>query len=248
MSNQLCGRRVFFVYPPSVVEDQMIQFLVSAQLEVAIVKDVEKIDAIIRKYPRAIFYFDIEATLKEEDWEKTIRKIVADSDRTGVDVGIISYNENPELAQKYLMDIGIGAGYVQLKLGFAQSAKIILTTLMAVEAKGRRQFLRVTVPTGKGSVNIRQYGRVYEGGIIDVSIAGMACYLDSNLEKGDYIQDMQLRLWGSLLSVSGKVAGTRDQDDRRVHVIMFDSTMTSEAKGKIMKFLRRLMQLEVDSI
>jgi len=242
------GRRVFFVYPPSVIEDQMIQFLVSAQIETAVIKDHEKIPAIIRAYPNAILYFDIESHLKEPEWERVIRTVLAGQSEHGADVGIVSYNEDPGLARKYLMDIGTRAGYIHLKLGFEQSARIMLKALEAVEARGNRRFVRAAVPPGKGTLNIRLYDRTYEGELIDVSVAGIACRIERNLEKGEYLADMQLRLWGSLVTLPGKVFGIRDTPEGPIHVIMFDDPLPPAPRGKIMSFLRKVMQWEVDSI
>lgn len=59
---------------------------------------------------------------------------------------------------------------------------------------------------------------------------------------------MQLRLWGSLVTVSGKVFGTRKTPEGVIHVVMFDSTITTAARGKIMSFLRKTMQWEIDTL
>ena len=226
----------------------MIQFLVSAQIEAAIIKDHERIDTIVRRYPKAILYFDIESHLREPDWERLIRNLLSRYGEAGIDVGIVSYNDDPELAQKYLMEVGTRAGYIQLKLGFEQSARIMLKALEAAEARGSRKFVRVRVPAGKGQINVRQFGRTYDGDLVDISIAGLAFRTDGPFEKGDYVQDMQLKLWGTLVTVSGKIFGSRETPQGTIQVIMFDSTITSTARGKIMGFLRKVMQWEIDSI
>ena len=43
----------------------------------------------------------------------------------------MTYNPDPELARKYLMDVGIPCGFIQLKLGTAEGKSIILKTLAA---------------------------------------------------------------------------------------------------------------------
>ncbi len=238
---------MLFVYPPSVIEEQMIQFLVSAQIEAAIVKDHLIVDAAVQRFPNAVLYFNIESHLSEGEWERLIRSLVNRSDLS-IDIGILSYDANQNLARKYLMDIGVRGGFIQVKLGFAQSAKIMLTALEAVEARGERRFVRASVPPGKGLINIQSDHGIISGEVIDVSVVGLACRLDYDLVDDEILEDMQLRLWGSPIRAAGRVRGVRETADGRVHVIMFSTTITNEAKSRIVAFMRRVMQWELDSM
>ena len=67
---------------------------------------------------------------------------MASPDTGSVQIGILSYNEDRELAEKYLMDIGVQCGFIKLKLGLQESIAIILKTLEATEARGNRKYVR----------------------------------------------------------------------------------------------------------
>lgn len=241
------ARRVFFVYPPSVIEEKMIGFLVGAQIEAAVVKDHRRLMNLLRHFPHSIVYFNVDQHLPEPAWEQFIRSVLDSRESHRADIGILTYNENQELAQKYLMELGVSCGFITVKIGFEQSARILLKALEAAEARGDRRFIRVTTPPGKASLNVRVGNRTIEGEIEDISIAGMACYLGESFSVGTILPDVQLKLWGSVVSLSGTVYGQREKDGRTVHVMMFDQPMPAPIRGKLNTFVGKVLQWECES-
>ena len=241
------GRRVLFVDPPSVVQEQMILFLVTAQHEAAIVKDPHNILSVVRRFPRSIVYFNIDSRLSASELEQIIREVLDTRSGHGAEVGILSYNENADLARHYLMELGVSCGYVTLSLGFEKSARIVLKALGASEAQGSRQYVRVKVPTGKAGLNITSDSGRVRGTIIDISVVGIAAILSADYPTGTRLENVQLQLWGTLLTVSATIAGTRKTPLGAVSVMMFDEINDSLRRGKIYTFLKRVMQHEVDA-
>jgi hypothetical protein len=242
------GRRVLFVDPPSVIEEQMIHFLVAAQYETAVVPDPRKIQPVLRKFPRSVVYFNIDTRLPPSALEQIVRGVKNTEAQHGAEIGILSYNNNQELAEKYLMELGITAGYITLHIGFEKSARIIIRALEAAQARGERKFVRVKVPTGKASLNINTGSSTVEGQILDISEAGAACILKTDYGVGTHFNDIQLRLWGNLARTSGTIRGERTSPQGKVSVIMFDQFSDSAARGKLYRFLRRVMQHEVEML
>lgn len=242
------GRRVLFVDPPSVIQDQMIHFLVAAQYEAGIVGDPRRVIPVLRKYPRSIVYFNVDSRFPAQALEQVVRGVIDTQESHGAEVGILSYNENREAAQKYLMEYGASGGYITLHLGFEKSARVIVRALEAAEARGERKFVRVKAPVGKASLNINTGQDPVHGEILDLSEAGIACRLRGDYGVGTYFQDIQLRLWGSLAKVSGTIRGNRESPHGRVSVIMLDPISDSTSRGKIYGFIKRVMQHEIDSI
>lgn len=242
----MAGRRVLFVDPPSVIEEQMIQFLVAAQFEAAIVKDPAALLRVLQKFPGAVVYFNLDSRMKPEELERLVAGVVGTREKHGAEVGILSYNENKEAARRYLMELGATCGYVVLQLGFRQSAQIVVRALEAVEAKGQRKFVRVKTPTGRAKLNVTVGGVQVNGQIIDLSIAGLACSIPKNLPKGTRLDDIQLQLWGTFARVSGVVAGVRGSTAASLTVVMFAPITDGPTKAKIYEFQKRVMQAEVD--
>jgi hypothetical protein len=90
-------------------------------------------------------------------------------------------------------------------------------------------------------------GRMVHGEIQDISVAGMACYLKEPFSVGTVLSDIQLRLWGTLVALSGRIYGHRKREGRTLHVVMFNSPMPAHIRGKLNLFVRKVLQWECDS-
>ncbi len=118
----------------------------------------------------------------------------------------MTYNPDPSLAKKYLMEVGIPCGFIQLKLGTAEGKAILLKTLAANEAKGRRRFVRARgTDARKASFNVTIRGAHLTGAIVDISVVGMSFRVDQtvHLRPHEPFQDVQLRLRGTLCRLDG---------------------------------------------
>lgn len=113
----------------------MIQFLVTAQYEAAVIRDHRKVNPVLNAFPGSVVYFNIDTRLPPEALEQIIRAVIAGAPNHGAEVGILSYNPNPDLARHYLMEIGVTCGYVILELGFQKSARIVIKALEAAQAR-----------------------------------------------------------------------------------------------------------------
>jgi hypothetical protein len=167
-----------------------------------------------------------------------------------VRVGIISYNDDPGLKKKYLMDIGVSCGFVTLKLGLKESFKIIAKTLEANEAKGRRKYVRATCrPQDKASFNVKFAGDYLTGAIVDISSVGMACTFDKpqQLKVGTDLNDIQLKLRAVLCRVAGKLVGINQEADNR-HVILFTKKISPRERHKIHTFVYERLQEIIDEL
>lgn len=243
------AKKVIFLYPHSVIQDQLIAALIQSEYEVVTIGDHAKATMLLHRYHSAILFINIETGMDEPAWEQYIRTILGGQDKHDARVGILTYNPNPELAQKYLMEIGVQCGFIGLKLGLTESARIILRTLEANEARGARKYVRVKCPAGKSTLNINRNGRLISGEIVDLSSAGMACIIQQNLKPQSEIDDIQMILWGTRVKVAGVVMGQRAQEDGKIiHVLMFNDDIEKESRSKIFVFIRKVLQAEVDAL
>lgn len=248
--NNNLGKKVIFLYPHSVIQKELIKEIVKYEYEVYVFHDHEKTLKILEKYPDSILFINIDSSLKESEWEIYIRHLMQNPGTSSVKVGILSYNENQNLIEKYVMGMSVACGYIVLKIGLNESLKIILKVLEASEAKGRRQFVRVKC-TSKTNItfNVKIGDKVLIGNIYDISSIGMACsFNDPNLKEipiNSYFNDIQLRLKGTLIMLSGKVVGVRKQEND-YYIIMFDNIFKDEVKrNKIQTFIHTFLQEEL---
>ncbi len=245
------GKKVFFLYPHSVIQEDLVEHIVQNEFEVYLVSNHTRLPSILKKFPHSILFINIDTRLKEEEWEEYVRKIMNDPATKDVQIGILTYNEDKELAKKYLMDIMVPGGYIQLKLGLKESTKIILKTLIANEARGKRRFVRAVCP--KNSVNEFNVGiheKMYTGYIKDISSAGMACYFYDTVDfqPKTVLERMQLKLKRRIVMVNGVIAGKREDKDGMIYVVLFSSYVSADAKQKLTSFVHKTLQTEMNRL
>jgi hypothetical protein len=245
------GKKVFFLYPPSVIKDELIVRLIEQEYEVYLLKDHAPALGLLKKYPDSIVYINLDAGLAEREWAQWIRGIMNNPDLKTVGIGIVSYNTDEKLQKKYLMDIGIGYGFIKLKLGLEESTKILLSTLKASEAKGRRKFVRASCRNdGLATVNIKEGQSLVSGQIYDISAVGFSCFLttDPSYRKNAIVRDIQLKLRASLISTEAIVFGTRTEEDGKlIYVFLFTRNLDNIAREKIRTYIQTSLQNEIEA-
>jgi hypothetical protein len=238
------GKKVFFLYPQSVIQKELVVLLIQNEYEVYLLHDHRKALGVLKRYNDSIIFINIDEALKEAEWETYIKGIMSNEDTKNVRIGIISYNTDKALAGKYLMDLMVQCGFIRLTLGIKESAAIILKALDANEAKGRRKYIRAKcTDLTVNSFNIRMGINTYKGRIRDISSVGMACVFDehASFELKTPLNDIQLNLKGLICSISGVVAGIRTENEP-VYLIMFDHKITEATQLKISNFIFKCLQ------
>jgi len=245
------GKKVFFLYPHSVIQEDLVEHIVQNEFEVYLVNNHSRLLPVLKKFPGSILFINIDARLKESEWEEYVRTIMQTPETASTQIGILTYNDDKELAKKYLMDLMIPGGYIQLKLGLKESTKIILKTLIANEARGKRRFVRVACPVNTvNEFNVGMYEKMYTGYIKDISSAGMACYFyDSvDLPVKTVLERMQLKLKRRIVMVNGVIAGKREDQNGMVYVILFSQYISTDAKQKLTGFVNNTLQAQMNRL
>ena len=147
MEPSALGKKVFFLYPPPVLSE-VLQELINKEFEVYLAKDHVRLRRVLAKSPDAIVFLDLDEGLDEAGWEAYVRGLRADPITAGVGIGVLTLTDDVALREKYLMDIQVQCGFVILKIGAAKTAEILVRTLDANEARGRRKFVRAACGPG----------------------------------------------------------------------------------------------------
>jgi hypothetical protein len=244
------GRKVFILNPHSVVRDELVDAILSAEYELYLISDSQRALKVFKQFPDSIVFINIDSGLKEREWERYVRRLVGTTYFKHLSIGILSYNPDPKLIEKYLMEIGVACGFVRLSLGAQESTRIMLQTLEANEARGRRRYVRSKAENDKrASFNFRHQGREYDGGILDISSVGMAIRFSRRAEipAKALLTDMQLKLRASLVRVTGVVLGRRE-DDKTVYVVLFKHERDSKARRLIRQYIHKSLQEYIDKM
>lgn len=242
------GKKIFFLYPHSVVQDKMLRELICNGYEAYILRDHEKAIKLLEKDNNSILFINIDEVLQKPDWEQYVKFIIENPITKNVRIGILTYNADNTIAEKYLMQMKVPCGFTVLKLRFTESLDIILKILEFNEAKGRRQHIRaICNDIYKASFNLEIQNKTYSGAVRDISIAGMACSFDSNvkLEVGTHLNHIQLRLKGVICISSGKITFIR-ADEVNFYIIMFDDKISFKDRERIYNFVYNSLQYNIE--
>jgi hypothetical protein len=152
--------------------------------------------------------------------------------------------------EKYLMEMMVPCGYIQLKQGVKESTVIIRNALLANEAKGRRKSFRAVCEEGSGTLNFKGDSGLITGKLLDISAAGFAAQIDAppQMDKNAVIRKVQLKLRGSLAMADLIFLGPR-YDRQDVWILLFDPTsLTDNAKITINHYIKLCLQRLIDTI
>lgn len=245
----LFGKKVFFLNPPGVLSD-VATILGEHEFEIYLVYDHKKLSRYLAKDPNALVFVNLDEGMPEPEWEAWIRGLKGNSATASVGIGVVTMLGDTELSRKYLMDMGVPCGFIVLKIGAAKTAEILLKTLEANEARGRRKYVRAACPPGSAEFTAPSAQDTLRGSVLDISSVGLSAQVDTHegLPVGSRLKDLQLSLRGARIFVSGIVVGKRnDASDDSVRVIMFEpASVTEEKKAKLRAFIHRVLQDDVN--
>jgi hypothetical protein len=244
----ISGKKIFFLYPHSVIQDEMFDILIMAGFEAYGIRDHDRARRLLEHFPGSIMFINIDEGLPEKEWEAYIRDIQSNPKTRESRLGILSYNEDQVLMEKYLMDISVPCGYIHLKLGIQASTRIILDALSVNEARGRRKYIRAFCEADRMvTMNYKDSGAMYYGKILDISSAGFAAKIEkfAGYPPNTTMTNIQLRLRGGLVMTDAILMGKR-QNDRDVWILLFEPNMGADTKLIIHRFIKQTIQRDME--
>jgi hypothetical protein len=228
----------------------MLDILIMAGYETYTLVDHARARKLLAKFPGSIMFVNIDGGMKEAEWESYIREIMENPATKESHLGIMSYNADRDLMQKYLMDIAVPCGYVQLKLGLQESTRIILQALDANEARGRRKFIRAECEDDiNATMNYKNNKGMYHGKLLDISSAGIAAKIEKfeDLPANSLLRNVQLKFRGGLFMTDMILMGRR-KDNRLVCIFLFDPRMSQDNKLIIHRYIKLCLQRYIDNL
>ncbi|MCL2092886.1 MAG: PilZ domain-containing protein [Treponema sp.] len=243
------GRKIFFLHPSALIQNQIVAELAQEEYEVYILRDESKLRHILGKYPDSIVFANISDGMKESAWEAWIRGIMGNQETSQVDVGVLSSTQDDTLREKYTEQLKVSCGYTVVKSDILSAIRQVTANLTNVNAKGRRKYIRAlmdgeTVTT----VNIPVDGNFVNGTIKDISVVGFSCTFDEDpqLTKNRLFADIQIRLQTQLLKVEGIAFGSRQDGSSKVYVILFTQRIDPDVRTRIRKYIQTTLQNRMD--
>lgn len=241
------GKKVFFLYPHNAVEEYFHLDLIKNEFEVYLLRDHRALPYLLKKFPTAIVFLNIDEVLNESEWLAYTQNLQRDFPQ--VTIGVFSIYNSPILSQKYLMDLGIKGGYITLRSGMENARATILQALIANEARGRRRYIRVRPPEGHATFNVKIGGRLEHGTVYDFSSVGFSAVFDRDdidLEEGSMLSDLQLVFKGLRIKADVRVLLKRQLPGKRTtYVFLFGENLLPVDRDKIHVCVLRALQVEL---
>jgi hypothetical protein len=248
-NEDILGRKLFFLYPSAVIQNQIAGELNQQEFEVYIIKDHTLLRRTLKAYPNSIVFANIYDGISEKEWESWIRGVMGDPETAGVDIGIVCSGDDENLKRKYLTQVKIKCGYTVLKSDLTPAIRQLVDILKTVDAKGRRKYIRASTEKETNiSVNFPVHGTFINGQIKDISVVGFSCAFkeDPGLAKNSLFQDIQIKLQSMLIKAEGIVYGSRMEGETKIYVVLFTQRIDPEARTRIRKYIQSNLQSKLD--
>lgn len=247
----LFGKKVIFLHPHSVL-NEVIHLLTAAEFEVYTATDEAKLARYLRGDPNCLVFVNIDEGPDEGAWRAWIRSAREALPPGHAGFGALTLQPNEETRSAYLMDVGVECGFVTVTQGASKTADILIKTLEANEARGRRRYVRAACQADEADFNYLGDVGAVRGTLRDLSSVGMsALFTEGGTPKpGTLIKDLQLNLRGARLRMNGVVLGGHDDhDEGSIRVVMFDpKSMDDEKRTKLRSFVRKVLQARLDAL
>jgi hypothetical protein len=246
---EVLGKKIFFLYPSVLIQNELAEELIEQEFEVYIVKDHEKLRKILKKYPESVVLVNINDRLTENECETWIRGIMGSSETSKVDIGVLSSVADEALQHKYLNVLKIPCGYIPVKSSDVQKAiRQLLEALKTAKARGLRKYIRATSENeALTAINLPINGRFVNGTIKDISTMGLSCTFeeDPELGKNTLCQDVQVKLQTMILKVEGIIFGFREEEGIKIYVLVFTQRTDPAVRSKIRKYVQATLQNKI---
>jgi len=241
------GFKIFFLYPNTSIQNQVIPELIQHEYESYAVKDHNRIMRALKKHPDSIVFVNIDEKLSAIEWEKWIGAVISTLPETKF--GVFSSNKDEEFHKKFNKNNIVTYGFYDLKPDMRKNIGLILELLELNHARGKRKYLRACIDNDhNATINLPFGGEFINGMLRDISVVGTSCVFKTNpaLTKNTLIKDIQLRLQGILLKVEAVVFGSREDNGEKLFVLLYTARTTPEVRTKIRKYIQQNLQSKMD--
>lgn len=231
----IAGRKTLFVtpdtsiFPESFCEDFLAEgyecYFIQNEKKISL---EQKIEIIISVFNDVILFFNLDANVPGVNWYTLMKKI---RERHGDQVlmGAMfckrqNKDEKARIEYKYLYDLGLTCGCIQLEYQKKLNFDIIEKVLFANQAMGRRKSVRAL--GNNGCTFGFTYGKeTYSGVLQDISVSHFSFIMQKdklNLQNYEKVDDIQLNIKGLHFRSSAIFFMSRDlPNDQVLMVFMF---------------------------
>lgn len=250
-TENIFGRKIFFLYPSTVINEELIQKMIHLEYEVYVLNDKDKAGICLQNHPDSICFINID-TLAANVWLEFIQKMQKSPATANVSFGIITNSNSEEQKKLFTTDLKLDCGFISLREGNKHCLDAILSYADNNHAKGRRKYIRINCETIAATVNFVLAEQSFLLKIRDISSVGLCCFPTDNniprLAKGMMLKNAQLTLKGIRIQCDLILLGANKADDRIQFVMLFAPNFDLNSKNRIKAYIQQSNQSAMESL
>ena len=231
------GRKTFFITPDtSLIPESYLEDYFALGYECYFIENdkrirlEKKLDILISLFHDVIFFFNIDHRADDIEWPVLIRNII-ESYNNKASIGVIytkrqTKEERLKLEQKYLYEMGLNCGCIQLEYQKKQNFEIIEKILYANQAQGRRKNIRALC-TSACTYTFVMERQTYTGSLQDISVSHIS-FISSDpsfkVQLYEKIKDFHFNIRGFLFRSDAVLIMQRQVPTGNLYVFAFTSS------------------------
>lgn len=245
------GRKTFFITPDrSRFPENFLEEYFAMGYECYFIENdkrlplQKKIEIIISIFKDCILFFNIDAPVDDIFWPKYIWQLKMQyGDRVLIGITYTkrqAREEKAKIERKYLLEIGISCGAVQLEYQKGTNFIIIQNLLFANQAQGRRKTIRAVC--NKSCTLMFSYdGAQYTSVLQDISLSHFSIIFPEaklNIQLYEKLKDIHFNINGFLFVSDAILIMERPINDQKLYVLSFvNSNGTNGLDDRIRQLL-----------
>lgn len=249
------GRKTFFITPDtSLLPEAFLEDYFALGYECYFIENDKrislqrKLDILISIFHDVIFFFNIDYNIPDLEWPVFIRKIIEQYENRA-SIGVLytkrqTKDEKSRLEYKYLFEIGLSCGCIQLEYQKKSNFGIIERILYANQAQGRRKNIRALC-TKACTFSCTYLNVAYNGVLQDISLSHFSFVFPEGklkIQLYEKISDFHFNIKGFMFRSDAVLIMERPVNGEMLYIFAF--TTSTGANG----LDQRIKQLLIPNI
>ena len=250
---EFLGRKVFFLNPPMLFEDEVIERLRIMEYEVYAIREYNKLKNYLALNPQSIVFVTPNDMLTPVGWRKLISVVEDESASFGpVDVGVIMHKMNESAERLLMTGIKCACGSMHFEDGHDVLFQQIVRALDACKAHGLRRNVRASCMNDKtAEVYCMKNTRMLRFKMIDISSAAIAtkfpAHLAGEIFESMLIPDARINMRRSYVNASLKISAIKQVGDNLLVIFEYGVGTVPDSMKKIREYVGELLSQNLEA-
>lgn len=249
--NPIFGRKVFFLDPSLNIRNVVVERLRIQEYEVYILDDIAVAKPVLRDFPHAICFVNIDDQVSISEWFNFIKSFEFDESLSTIFLGVVSAKARAVEREQFLLKTKLPGGFVDLN----DNINIVYSTIQKIldlnGSKGRRRFVRLDCQKNSeitASCIVNQ--RLVNFDLDDLSCCGFAARVKNSMASlfvKDYVYNITLHLSRKDILVKAKIFAIKPNQQDVTLVFMLTEATPLEINEEIRQYVFKVLQARMDS-